>query len=77
MALRILLALHLPGPGAGLPEALRSGYNPLSPGARGARLAALGTARERVERNVDPAGILESLALAVREADRGGSPLKS
>jgi DNA polymerase-3 subunit delta' len=69
MGLRILLALHAPAggaPGGGLPG---PGYNDLPAGARRARLAALGEARERVERNVDPAGILEALAVACRDAD--------
>jgi len=77
MAIRLLLGLHMPRDSGEVPAPLRAGYNALPPAARGARLAALGTARERVERNVDPAGILEALAVAVREADRGASPLKS
>ncbi len=59
MALRILLA----APGSPAPAALRR------------RLAALGEARERVERNVDPAGILEALSVSFRAGD--GVPLKS
>jgi DNA polymerase-3 subunit delta' len=76
MALRVLLDLHLPQGAGGMPGRLRAGYNALPPAARGARLAALGTARERVERNVDPAGILEALAVSARAADRDAPPLK-
>ena len=70
MALRVLLALHLPegAPGA-LPPPLGSGYATLTPHERRSRLGALGEARERVEQNVDPAGILEGLAFAVARAD--------
>jgi hypothetical protein len=75
MALRLLLALHR-GPGGhprpGLPEALQGPYDALSPPSRSRRLAALGTARERVERNVDPVGILEALAVACAGAGTGG-----
>jgi hypothetical protein len=78
MALRVLLALHAGSRGAGrtggdaaaaLPPALRAEYNGLPAAALRARLAALGEARERVERNVDPAGILEALAVSFRDAD--------
>jgi hypothetical protein len=71
-ALRVLLALHVPGDAPGLPGPLRAPYNGIPPGARRARLAALGEARERVERNVDPAGVLEGLSFAFRTADKGG-----
>jgi hypothetical protein len=70
MGLRVLLALHLPAPDP--PAAGREGYNSLAPRARRARLAALGEARERVERYVDPVGVLEGLAEAFRQA--GSSP---
>jgi len=65
MGLRMLLAAH----GGGGP------YAALARAALRRRLAALGEARERVERNVDPAGILEALAVAMRAGD--AVPLKS
>jgi hypothetical protein len=64
LGLRVALALHAPVQGSGPPA-----YATLAPPARRERLAALGRARERVERNVDPAGILEALAVEVRGAD--------
>jgi len=67
MGLRLLFALH--SPAGGLPPTPGAGYNALPAAALRARLAALGEARERVERNVDPAGILEALAVAFRDAD--------
>ena len=66
LGLRLLLTLHCPGDPA-------SAYNGLPPGARRRRLASLGVARERVERNVDPVGILEALAVAVAAADKEGA----
>lgn len=68
LALRLLLSLHAGGGGGG--EAAAP-FRSLRPRARDARLAALGLARERVERNVDPVGILESLAVACARADAG------
>ena len=76
MAIRLLLDLHLPGE-VGVGGALRGGYNALAPETRGARLAALGEARERVERFVDPAGILEALAVSFARATPSRAPLKS
>lgn len=76
MALRLLLDLHLPGE-VGVGGALRAGYNALPAEARGARLAALAEARERVERFVDPAGILEALAVAFAAAAPARPPFKS
>ena len=71
MALRLLLALHTGGTagGGGLPAELAAPYAALTRRARDGRLAALGTARERVERNVDPGGILEALAVEGASAD--------
>jgi len=74
LMLRLLLAIHAPGGASVLPGDLAAAYNGLPAGARRARLLALAAARERVERFVDPAGILEALAAAAAAADigRGG-----
>jgi DNA polymerase-3 subunit delta' len=69
-ALRLLMAAHLPGNPRGLSEAAVAPFASLGEGARAGRLDALCEARERIERNVDPAGILEALATAVAMADR-------
>ncbi len=75
MAIRLVLAFHAPGReeaeegGPALPDGVRAAYNDLPAASRRERLAALGIARERVERNVDPAGILEALAWSFRAAD--------
>ena len=67
MAMRLLLALHAPSPR--LPAAMAAPYASLAPSRRRARLLAIGEARERIERNVDPAGILEGLKAGLRAAD--------
>jgi len=74
--LRLLLAAHsaaaagTPVPG-GVPPA---GYDGMGREALRARLRALEEARERVERFVDPGGVLEALAVAFEGADRRPGP---
>lgn len=72
MALRALMHLHgarAAGRG-GPPPAPGDGFEELPRGALASRLVALGEARERVERNVDPLAILEGLAVAMGDGDR-------
>ncbi len=68
--LRATLVLH-GRLAAGDPAAREAlpGHGSLRGPAVAARLRALGVAREAVERNVDPAGIVEALVVDVREGD--------